>query len=310
MDQPIYRINAGVGFAIDGLNLVISAEKSDIFSVSDMRQIPLSPAYTEKIRSLLQIAKAEYDIDSCISITIESGPANHSGFGVGTALSLSVLEAYLILFDVDYIDEDLIRLSGRGGTSGIGIHTYFHGGFIFDGGRKGTLHTHQPSSSVQNDHSNIYRPAIISSIPLPNWGMAVFLPENGEAIHGIEENIFFEKTCPISHAEASSAVYHAIIGTLCSVAEQDLSLFTKSINNLQNTKWKAEEIKRQGPQQKHLIQELGKICSGIGMSSLGPAMLLVDHDIDSSLEKIKSANLRGHAIRISANNHGRKISNA
>lgn len=305
MDMPIYRINGGIGFAVDGLNLKVSATQARVFSIADYREKPLSKDQKENLVRKLENAKKKYKLSAKATITIESGPPSHSGFGFGTAMALSAIEAYLALNNVSYGKNDIIQLSERGGTSGIGIHTYFHGGLVLDTGNSTPHSKHLPSSIAQAPP-----PKVASSHVMPNWDIGIFLPAKGLCLHGNDEIDFFNKTCPIAHEEASESIYHAILGTLFSVAEENLSTFSFSINNIQNTKWKSEEIQRQGKRYRKLMEELRHHCLAVGMSSLGPALLIVCDDYEKTRSAISENRIQGQLLKVRPNNIGRVVLNA
>jgi beta-ribofuranosylaminobenzene 5'-phosphate synthase len=67
---------------------------------------------------------------------IATGPPEHVGLGIGTALSLAVAEAIRVRSEnANRSTEFLAELSGRGERSGIGIHGFRNGGFVLDEGK-------------------------------------------------------------------------------------------------------------------------------------------------------------------------------
>jgi beta-ribofuranosylaminobenzene 5'-phosphate synthase len=67
--------------------------------------------------------------------------------GSKTALLLSMIEALSLLAGCDLSPSKLVELSGRGGTSGVGVSSYFSGGMIFDLGRPNDNLPFVPSSA-------------------------------------------------------------------------------------------------------------------------------------------------------------------
>lgn len=101
------------------------------------------------------------------------GAKRHTGTGSGTAVTLASLEALFAINRVSVIQADLIRISGKGGTSGIGIHTYFDGEFVVDIGRG-----FDTAAIMSSDE--ILQPKCLSHLvaryPMPRWTIGLLFP--------------------------------------------------------------------------------------------------------------------------------------
>ena len=72
-------------------------------------------------------------------VIVEACPPEHVGLGVGTQLSLAVARAVSrSLGRPDDVPVEPARLTDRGARSAIGSHGFEHGGFLVDGGKRGT----------------------------------------------------------------------------------------------------------------------------------------------------------------------------
>ena len=78
----------------------------------------------------------ELGLGGSVAITIRNLYPSHVGLGSGSQLSLAVARAITELHDRHLTTQELARLTGRGGTSGIGTAAFDHGGFIIDGGHR------------------------------------------------------------------------------------------------------------------------------------------------------------------------------
>ena len=305
MDMPTYRTNGGIGFAVDLWNHHLVARRSKSIKILDERQSsPLNKNEIKRICAVIENAKTKYRIRHGVHIRITQGAQRHIGLGTGTAILLGSLEAYLLLSSIPITPEDLIILSGRGGTSGIGVHTYFQGGFILDGGHPYTGQKHMPSRLNEFKKE---KALLISRIDMPNWKFGIFVPNKSKSLSGEDESEFFKKTCPVSHCDAALATYHAVFGTFCSVMEGNIVNFSRSINEIQYTKWKSEEIKVRGEGFLHLYEKLKMKSTMLGLSSLGPLMYFMSDDLEALIGSIKQEFEEGQYAIAKVNNCGRKI---
>ena len=136
MSAEGYRRNGGIGFSINKPSMTCVFNPSENFEIFDNRTIPLNKKELSKLIIHLKSLRKKYKCEKVFTCVIEGSIIPHCGFGSSTMLYLSVTEALLRLNGIKYDREQLVRDSGRGGTSGIGINTYFEGGFICDIGIK------------------------------------------------------------------------------------------------------------------------------------------------------------------------------
>lgn len=259
-----YRKNGGIGLSIINENIFLESSNSLSNTIkvigycSDFEKV-------DRIVALLNKVQCESDLSSGISIFLYGDYFFHVGLGVGTAVTLACLEALFLNNDVKISNEELVKISERGGTSGVGINTYFNGGFIIDGGIKPNHNPHRPSSEVKPDNY----PKILARCEFPNWKFCIVIPKEREEMCGVKELDFFISNCPIPKEDAYYASYLAFLGTFASVNDHDYELFCDSINDTKNTYWKKKEIS-ENPSILKLINKLlllGADCAG--MSSFG-----------------------------------------
>ena len=123
--RPVRKFG-GLGLMIDGPNVTVEignriggnahARASGFIKAIQAQR----PEYRERIERL--------------SLWAES-PAEHIGLGVGTALGMAVARATCAALHLELPYRELAKLVGRGQRSGIGVHGFETGGFLFDEGK-------------------------------------------------------------------------------------------------------------------------------------------------------------------------------
>lgn len=301
-----YRVNGGLGFSLEEPKGILECGISKTFEFNDSRNFPLSYSEVEEIRVTVEETKSVLSLKNNISVSLEGGILTHFGMGSGTAIRLGCLEALLSLNNENYKTKDLISYSKRGGTSGIGIHTYFRGGFVFDLGIRNQGKEFLPSSRAQNP----LPPLVLQRIDMPDWNVGLCMPKNVKRKTQEEEVQFFRTTCPISAQESYKVLYHSLFGTYASLRENSFESFAKSIREIQGCEWKNKERSEHGERLIELersLYDLGAKC--VGMSSLGP--LLFFFADDAKREFIENGMNRQDCdlIFTSVANSGREIIN-
>ena len=94
-----------------------------------------SSVYRDRTAAVLKRLQETYPFPG-IKLTFQSEIPMHCGFGSGTQLSLGVAQAVNLLYELGLDVQELAKVVGRGGTSGIGIAAFQTGGFIVDGGHR------------------------------------------------------------------------------------------------------------------------------------------------------------------------------
>jgi len=304
MQESGGRINGGIGFAIQKPSLSIQVKASGILSIQDSRKHGLEPQAIARLEEALQSVEKEHGFQQSISVQINGDASAHHSFGTGTAIRLACLEALFMTNNKEYTNDELIQLSGRGGTSGIGIHTYFNGGLVLDLGRKNTGEALQPSS--QNSKS--IKPLLFQQVTMPSWEIGICFPSDISFLREKEEKAFFKATCPIPESEAYKAMYHAVSGIYAAVCEHDKGAFEAAIKALQECAWKKAERNLHGEALAILEEKLySHGASTVGMSSLGPCLYFLSDDMDKALVQMKENIPSCTFIKTKPNNSGRVI---
>lgn len=303
MHDCSYRKNGGIGLSVNS-GCTLTATSSLTTTIENNGFVNNLEKLSD-IEALVNKIAVERNLAHKPKITINGDIYFHSGLGAGTAITLACIEALFLVNDIDYNVSEIKYLSERGGTSGIGVNSYFCGGFILDLGHVADNIEHKPSRFV-TDHKI---PVALNQVPFIFENLFFILPLEPPLIHGESEKEFFSSNTPINKNKAYETCYLSIFGVLASVIEGDLNKFSKAISDIQQTEWKSLEIQRAGSVVISLISELKKYaCLSIGMSSLGHGVFFILEDLDelSNIEGLaQSKNCK--LIPLTSSNNGRVI---
>jgi beta-ribofuranosylaminobenzene 5'-phosphate synthase len=213
------------------------------------------------------------------------------------------LEAAGLILSLPVGRQNLVAASGRGGTSGIGINTYFDGGACFDLGRKADTEL-LPSDVLEHRHNP---PVLLRRAPMPRWPIGVCVPNfKGTSIAG--EKAFFEKVCPIETHEVQRILYQALYGVFAAILEKDVATFALALKAIQHTRWKKAERDIYGRRLLDLEARLYSYgASVVALSSLGPGLIFLAPDIREVERRMKQVDSKSVLFVTTAQNRGRSI---
>lgn len=227
-------------------------------------------------------------------MSITSLPPQHIGLGSKTALLLGVLKAWERHSGLEVGERQLQLLSGRGGTSGVGIHGFFKGGFVVDAGH--------PAAAVQElGPSAARRPADVPLLTVghrvdESWRFTLLLPK-GHRYSGGAEVEFFRRNTPIPSSESQEAISITYHGVVPAVLSNDLGSLRTALKAMQACGFKKRELQGQTDGVRTLIGELNDIpgCA-VGMSSMGPLIYVIaDHGMLGAKADIEDCASRSNA---------------
>lgn len=296
-----YRCNGGLGFAITGFDTIVVCQPWHENHV-EANSNSIAKDVIGALLIFLENVVSSLNASVPVKITVESCPPAHTGLGSGTSLKLSIVDAVSLVNNLNLNRKEKVRLSRRGGTSGIGVNTYFDGGFVADIGVCNTGVKSAPSSLRESN--DFLEPTVIVREKMPSWLIGVFLLDNVSGIAGVKEHQFFADNTPVSQVSVEASTYHAIMGTSSAVIDNNYQVFAESIRNIQTLEWKAAEWSIQSKEvheAKELLYRAG--ATSVGLSSFGPALYFTGDKLDlSGLEKV------GVLTYSKPNNLGRVIS--
>jgi beta-ribofuranosylaminobenzene 5'-phosphate synthase len=268
-----YRLNGGFGWAIEGLKLVVRVRNSDHVDIADHRTWPLLDDERQALADLV----ADFGLANGVGpvgVEIRGDLPSHRGLGAGTAIRLAVLEACAAVGGLDLSREALVAASGRGGTSGIGIRTYFDGGLVLDIG-----HPRDSPAAPSRDRAAAGAAMALMRVDMPRWTMGVAFPKTAGQVSITGERGVFTDTVPIAMGDVQAMLYEAIYGVLGGALEADEAVFARAIDAVQKGTWKQAEWRHHGSDLARLAIGLRSAGAfGVGLSSMGPALYFLHGD--------------------------------
>lgn len=272
------RQYGGVGMALEGPPTVVRVQRAPRQASHELYLIDM--AARRDIEVALTRLDASWDIPP-LTVTVDAIPPQHVGFGTKTTLVLAVLKAASEVAALGLDEIHLQRLSGRGGTSGIGIHTFFRGGLVIDGGhRSDPPRIYGPSSSS----ASIAVPPLIAHVSIPaHWCVTLLLAE-GARRAGAAERAAFDEMTPVPDEEVRATIALAVMGMAASAATEDLPTFATALAAIQRTGFKAKEVSTQPDAVRTLLAALAELpACAAGMSSMGPLVFAISDREDASV---------------------------
>ncbi|MCE5215372.1 MAG: hypothetical protein LLF83_11735 [Methanobacterium sp.] len=274
------RIDGGVGITTKTPRLVLEARDGydDIHiefanSDSDILTEETVNDYQSKILSATSKINEFLNLEGGYHFKLKEIFPSHSGLGSGTQLSLAVAKLILMMNDQDLNSPKIGEIVGRGGTSGIGVASFDHGGFIVDAGHRKT----EKKSFLPSSASNASPPPILARYDFPeDWNIIIAIPNVQRKVHGDGEVNIFQKYCPIPLEDVRELIHVLFIKMMPAVIEEDLDQFGQSIDLVQNMGFKKVELSLQNPFIKDLMENLKSSgAAGVGMSSFGPTVYAI-----------------------------------
>ena len=304
MHEGAPRINGGIGFALDGPMAKIVVRDAAQLAIYDDRRRPMSPSELAQHVKLLKLFVSKHSLTRQAEFRINGEMGTHVGMGSATAIRLGTIESLALLNGWQISKDELVAASGRGGTSGIGVNTYFDGGLICDLGRTNDGQAFAPSSQVIPTRL----PLTLPSVTMPSWPMLLCIPRVIVPKTQQDEIAFFERTTPLSQAASFEATYVALFEIYAAAVESNYEGFCRGIVHMQQTAWKQAERQEYGDLLRELTEQLmdvGADC--VGMSSLGPMLFCF-----AKLERLAAitdiAAVMGCDVhRTQPSNRGRKV---
>lgn len=207
----------------------------------------------------------------------------HVGLGTKTALLLALLDSANRALELSLSPSELQSVSGRGGTSGIGIHTYFRGGVAVDAGHP---QERVPQLRPSGERLAPAVPPLITWIPFPDGWRVTLVLAPGPRIAGEDEVAFFRGAAPIPPEEALRTLALVHHGVTPAVIGEDLEHLASALMNLHRVGFKARELAHQS---RTVVQTLAACWAqglAAGLSSMGPTIYVITRADDDDLQGV------------------------
>jgi len=286
MNGALGRVDGGVGITLDRPGYVISAAPAGEVSV-----IADNDDVKRRVQAIISTLSNKHGYDPNLAIRVREDIPMHSGLGSGTQLSLAVATAMMLLSDGKSQDRDPARLTGRGGTSGIGVRAFSDGGVIVDGGHRLGPGKEKESFLPSSASPGVRTAPLIGRYEFPeDWRIILCLPEIRQGASGMAEQNIFQRCCPVPLPEVQKISHLILMQMLPALIDQDLDQFGRSVSALRGLGFKREELSLQPPVL-HDILDYMSTCgtAGAGMSSFGPALYaLTDTNGEGQASDIRS----------------------
>ncbi|MGZ4905830.1 MAG: beta-ribofuranosylaminobenzene 5'-phosphate synthase [Halobacteriota archaeon] len=296
LNGALGRIDGGVGLTLDSPSIKIQVKRDDIISISG------TDTFEDRIEHIVHAIATKHEIRGAAIRVIEEY-RSHVGLGAGTQVALAVATGISQLYDLNLELHELARLTGRGGTSGIGVAAYESGGFIVDGGHK-NKEAFLPSSASQAYSSA----PVLVRYEFPEWNIVLVIPNLQGASDKPEIDIF-QHECPIPLSEVQALCHVVLMEMLPSIVEEDIEGFGRSISRIQALGFKRRELALQ-PFCKSLIDFMNENGAlGAGMSSFGPTVYAISDDkqLKPTVQRFLNETAGGEVHLVKARNEGARI---
>ena len=273
------RIFGGVGVIIDGLPTTVAAHPSSNSEVTFEGSLTPSARTIESVDILL--SKINSNIGP-IKASVYSAAPEHMGLGSKTSLLLAIAQSAFLAYGYKPGEnlERIVAITGRGGTSGIGVNGFLGGGLIVDGG-------HNPSSQERSFRPSSGRQPtriapVIARVAMPEtWRVQLFFDPEFKSIEGTKEQELFEELMPLPNHEilaAMSATFHSI---LPSIIEKDIDMLAVGLQDLNGVSMKQREVQLQTRNTREFLRAAWGSGKAAGLSSFGPTVFIISEVDDS-----------------------------
>lgn len=279
LDVPGYtpRRFGGGGVAID---LPVGRVQASRLSTQHRSTFTFHGDIDEDTKSAVRSLAGDLRVVDGTHIDVSLELPQHHGFGTKTALLLAT-GALLNDLSTDPVgQESLVRSTGRGGVSGVGIQTFWSGGCVVDAGRPRNQATIAPSR-----YQNPEQPSLVTGVHrvADDLRVSVLLPE-GQIRHGDDERRFFEKNSDLTRDEVYESIAWFHQGVVPSLIVGDVPTLRTALHRLHQIGFKRRELEGQSSSVNTLLSRLWddeRVAAG--MSSMGPAVYAI-HAVDTIVE--------------------------
>lgn len=264
------RAFGGIGFSIEQPLTVFEFEQCSGLEIRGLEVLD-EEGRVDLIQVIERMKNDQGELH--LRAVLKATPPQHVGFGSKTALSLALIAGVNAFRSIGWSAQQMQKLSGRGAASGVGIHSFFTGGVIWDVGHRADVVGKQLLPSGSTTITGI--PPLGARIPFPDaWRVILVLPDE-RPMTGQEEIKFFVENAPVPKVEALStmaALYH---GVLPAILLRDYSALASALAEVHRFGFKARELGRWSPQLQMALAALSKGGFAAGLSSVGPLIYVI-----------------------------------
>lgn len=273
----------GVGLMVERPGFRLTAEVGDCESAADDYAGPEAwrQRVLDVVRRCRDISTTRADGTTTVPGVCWSLPEtidHHVGLGSGTQLALAVARAFAALQGDTTLDAtELARRAGRGLRSALGIHGFYEGGLIVEGGKRSTQ---QVSPAV----ARVAWPA--------DWSLLLVRPRNVRGLCGAAEIQAFANLPPMPETVSAQLCQLTVLELLPAILERDFEACSEALFQFGHLVGEyfapAQGGVYSSPQMTSLVNYLRATgVRGVGQSSWGPTAFVVCPD-QQSAERLRA----------------------
>jgi beta-ribofuranosylaminobenzene 5'-phosphate synthase len=293
------RLHGSAGVAIESPRLILEVQEAG--------ETLITGARSDRAQQIIEQVLGEHKVEAGVRLDIQSDIPEHMGFGSGTQLTISLGTALNKIFDLGMSYEDIVVGLGRSRRSGIGTHSFLHGGFIVDGG-----HAIDAPETI---------PPLIHRTDVPDdWLFVVCIPDINTGFSGAKETEAFKHLEPPPVDMIAHVSRLVLMQMIPSILEEDITLFGDAMTKLDTIFGEYWATMQGGTYSHPRIEDcvnhlLGNGAYGAGQSSWGPALYgLVEgnaqaRELSDEMERfVNQGENSGSVFITAADNKGVQIS--
>jgi beta-ribofuranosylaminobenzene 5'-phosphate synthase len=264
------RSFGGIGFAIEHSPTMIDFSFRDDFAIEGTKG--LDQAGKRDLHHILDHLSGIRGARP-FHASIVSHALQHQGFGSKTSLALSLITGANELCRLGLTRNQMQKLSGRGGASGVGIHSFFEGGVICDGGHRAASPDRGLSPSSARAAGEV--PPRLARLEFPSEWLVILLLGTAPVLSGDDEVDFFRKNAPVERHEALETIACLYHGVLPAFALKDDRSLAISLAYLHARGFKMRELERCDDATRRCFKALSDQGFPVGLSSVGPLLYVI-----------------------------------
>jgi beta-RFAP synthase len=190
-----------------------------VFEVEEAGETVISGPRSSRAQVIIDKVLRDHGVTGGVHLDIQSDIPEHMGFGSGTQLNIALGTALNTLFDLGMSYNEIVVELGRGRRSGIGTHSFLHGGFIVDGG-----HAIDAPETI---------PPLIHRSEVPDdWLFVVCAPEINSEFSGQKESDAFKNLEPPPVDMIAQVSRLVLMQMIPSFLERNIALFGDAMTKL------------------------------------------------------------------------------
>ncbi|KPM56584.1 hypothetical protein CcI49_00590 [Frankia sp. CcI49] len=212
-----------------------------------------------------------------VSVRARKTVPPHVGLGAKTSFGCALLAGLVEFLALPGGWPRYRHVLGRGGASGIGIHSAVSGGMILDAG-----HILRPGDTLLPSSA---RPGETPPPVVARWDVGflppvvVARPSGLQGLHGPAEHAFFRERLPLPEAEVREVAAVALYELVPALTRQDARAFADGLTHLQGVGFKQAEWELQpDPVLALRAAATSHGATAVALSSLGPTLVVFADD--------------------------------